>query len=155
MKGYPTMWPFIVNLLFAFALGYGVREMISRRRRKKYFQQHLEVGERLNPNELKLQEANLAAIKGKRRRKRTKTAVRGRELKPHTSDMTDRTSPLSSRLSELAGAKHGSPVDQKNDSNTVEESIRSDAGTGSRQYPKMKVEQVEQVRNLGDLSKPH
>jgi hypothetical protein len=46
-----SVFVFAVTLLIAFALGYGVREIISRRRRKKFRQRDRQDAHRLNPIE--------------------------------------------------------------------------------------------------------
>lgn len=80
---YLAMLAFILSLLIAFAFGYGVREIISRRRRKKYIRRDQRIVNRLQPNELE----TLGPILGTRRmrrKKRTKAAVSSAESLEHT-----------------------------------------------------------------------
>jgi hypothetical protein len=73
---------FIVSLLISFTFGYGVREIISRRRRKKYLRRDQRVVNRWQPNELEMMGSNLGT-KRKRRIKRTKVAVSSPESPEH------------------------------------------------------------------------
>ena len=75
----------IVDILIAFALGYGVRELISRFRRKKKSQQNRWI--RLEPNELVLFRANPGATR-KHRKKVTKAAVNSPEAPEHAGDLS-------------------------------------------------------------------
>jgi|NGEPerStandDraft_6_1074524.scaffolds.fasta_scaffold294531_2 nitric oxide reductase activation protein len=74
------MLPLVVLLLVGFALGYGVRELISRRRRKKYGRR---VVDRFQPNELDQLGLNLRdGTTRKPRKTRTKAAVSHPEAQP-------------------------------------------------------------------------
>jgi hypothetical protein len=75
------MLPFILSITIAFALGYGVREIISRRRHKKI--RYRRAVDRFDPNELELFRAIPGALR-KRRRKVKKDAVSDSELPKFT-----------------------------------------------------------------------
>lgn len=76
------MLPFILSILIGFVLGYGVREIISRRRHKKLRDRRVwdrRAVDRFEPNELELFRASPGAPR-KRRRKVKKDAVSDSEL---------------------------------------------------------------------------
>jgi hypothetical protein len=53
-----SVFAFTVSLLIAFALGYEVRAIVSRRRRKKYLRRDRQDANRLNPIELEVLRSN-------------------------------------------------------------------------------------------------
>ena len=86
MEYYPAMLPFILSITIGFALGYGVREIISRRRHKKMRERQVwdrRAVDRFDPNELELFRANPGAPR-KRRKKAKKDAVSDSELPKFT-----------------------------------------------------------------------